>query len=94
MTQTNTNQKCTYSPHEGCLPAPNILPLAKETFAKRKMFWNLMFLMNKICFIYKYALSILILSYSAYADAGKKDLIKKDGFNLSLADMKHSENYL
>ena len=33
-----------YSPHSGpvgCLPAPNIFPLAKETFAKGKMFWNL-----------------------------------------------------
>ena len=37
------SQKCPYSPHSGpvgCLPAPNIFPLAKETFAKEKMFWN------------------------------------------------------
>ena len=43
MTQTSTNHKCTYSPRsgpEGCLPAPNIFPLAKETFAEGKMFWN------------------------------------------------------
>ena len=43
MTLTNTNKSCPYSPHSGpvgCLPAPNIFPLAKETFAKGKMFWN------------------------------------------------------
>ena len=43
MTQTNTTKKCINTPHsgpEGCLPAPYILPLAKETFAKGKMFWN------------------------------------------------------
>ena len=43
MTHSNPNQKCPYSPHlgpVGCLPAPNIFPLAKETFAKGKMFWN------------------------------------------------------
>ena len=41
MTQSNPNKKCPYSPHlgpVGCLPAPNIFPLAKETFAKGKMF--------------------------------------------------------
>ena len=44
MTEPNPTQKCTYSRHSGpvgCLPAPNIFPLAKETFAKGKMFWNL-----------------------------------------------------
>ena len=43
MTLPNPTQKCTYSPHSGPvgrLPAPNIFPLAKETFAKGKMFWN------------------------------------------------------
>ena len=43
MTQTNVTQKCPYSRHSGpvgCLPAPNIFPLAKETFAEGKMFWN------------------------------------------------------
>ena len=43
MTRPDVNKKCTYSPHlgpVGCLPAPNIFPLAKETFAKGKMFWN------------------------------------------------------
>ena len=35
--------KCPYFPHlgpVGCLPVPNIFPLAKETFAIGKMFWN------------------------------------------------------
>ena len=44
MTPSNPTQKCPYSRHSGpvgCLPAPNIFPLAKETFAKGKMFWNL-----------------------------------------------------
>ena len=43
MTQPDGNQSCPYSPQTGpvgCLPAPNIFPLAKETFAKGKMFWN------------------------------------------------------
>ena len=43
MTHTSVTQKCPYFPHlgpVGCLPAPNIFPLAKETFAKGKMFWN------------------------------------------------------
>ena len=43
MTRSNPNQKCPYSPQTdpvGCLAAPNIFPLAKETFAKGKMFWN------------------------------------------------------
>ena len=43
MTQPNTNKSCPYSSHSGpvgFLPAPNIFPLAKETFAKGKMFWN------------------------------------------------------
>ena len=43
MTETNPNKKCINFPHlgpVGCLPAPNIFPLAKETFAKGKMFWN------------------------------------------------------
>ena len=43
MTLPGTNNKCIYSRHSGpvgCLPAPNIFPLAKETFAKGKMFWN------------------------------------------------------
>ena len=43
MTRTNVTQSCPYSPHSGpvgCLPAPNIFPLAKETFANGKMFWN------------------------------------------------------
>ena len=45
MKRSNPNKKCPYSPHlgpVGCLPAPNIFPLAKETFAKGKMFLNLM----------------------------------------------------
>ena len=45
-------QSCTYSRHSGpvrCLPAPNIFPLAKETFAKGKMFWNgVIFLKNRL----------------------------------------------
>ena len=44
MTHPDTTQSCPYSPHSGpvgCLPAPNIFPLAKETFAKGKMFWNI-----------------------------------------------------
>ena len=43
MTRPSGSQSCIYSPHlgpVGCLPAPNIFPLAKETFAKVKMFWN------------------------------------------------------
>ena len=43
MTLSSTTQNCPYSPPSdpvGCLPAPNIFPLAKETFAKGKMFWN------------------------------------------------------
>ena len=43
MTETNPTQKCIYSRHSGpvgCLPALNIFPLANETFAKGKMFWN------------------------------------------------------
>ena len=43
MTHSNVTQKCSYSPQTGpigCLPAPNIFPLAKVTFAKGKMFWN------------------------------------------------------
>ena len=43
MTRPSPTEKCIYSPQsgpEGCLPAPNIFPLAKETFAKGKMFWN------------------------------------------------------
>ena len=41
MTRSSVNQKCPYFPHlgpVGCLPAPKIFPLAKETFAKGKMF--------------------------------------------------------
>ena len=44
MRLTNATKSCPYSPHSGpvgCLPAPNIFPLAKETFPKGKMFWNL-----------------------------------------------------
>ena len=43
MTHSNGSKSCTYSHHLGpigCLPAPNIFPLTKETFAKGKMFWN------------------------------------------------------
>ena len=43
MTHSSPGQSCPYSPQTGpvgCLPAPNIFPLAKETFAKGKMFWN------------------------------------------------------
>ena len=44
MTHPDTTKSYPYSPHlgpvVGCLPAPNIFPLAKETFAKGKMFWN------------------------------------------------------
>ena len=43
MTLSNATQSCPYSRQTGpvgCLPAPNIFPLAKETFAKGKMFWN------------------------------------------------------
>ena len=43
MTRTDVNKKCIYSPHLGSvgrLPAPNIFPLAKEAFAKGKVFWN------------------------------------------------------
>ena len=45
MTRSNTNKICPYSRHSGPvgrLPAPNIFPLAKETFAKGKMFGTLM----------------------------------------------------
>ena len=44
MTQTNVTQKCPYYAHSGpvgYLPVPNIFPLAKETFAKGKMFRNI-----------------------------------------------------
>ena len=44
MTLSDTSKSCPYSAHSGpvgCLPAPSIFPLAKETFAKGKMFWNL-----------------------------------------------------
>ena len=50
MTQPDVTQKCPYFPHLGpigCLPAPNIFPLAKETFAKGKMFWNLKIKMTR-----------------------------------------------
>ena len=43
MTHPSPSQSCPYFPHLGpigCLPAPNIFPLAKETFAKGKMFLN------------------------------------------------------
>ena len=43
MRDSSVSKKCPCFPHSGpvgCLPAPNIFPLAKETFAKRKMFWN------------------------------------------------------
>ena len=43
MTRTSPSQSCPYFPHlgpVGCLPAPNIFPLAKEIFAKGKMFWS------------------------------------------------------
>ena len=43
MTRPDVNQSCPNSRHSGpvgCLPAPNIFPLAKETYAKGKMFWN------------------------------------------------------
>ena len=48
---THTHQSCPHSRHagpEGCLPAssPNIFPLAKENFAKEKMFWNFIFSQN------------------------------------------------
>ena len=49
MTHSDVTQKCTYFPHPGpvgCLPAPNIFPLAKETFAKGKMFWNFHLFVN------------------------------------------------
>ena len=55
MTRTNTTHKCTYSPHSGPvvgLPAPNIFPLAKETFAKGKMFWNYYTSYNSSVYIY------------------------------------------
>ena len=41
MTPTDTTQSSPYSPQTGpvgCLPVPNIFPLAKETFAKWKCF--------------------------------------------------------
>ena len=44
MTRPDVTLECTYSPHSGpvgCLPAPNNFPLAKETFAKGKMFCSL-----------------------------------------------------
>ena len=43
MRDSSPAQSCPYSPHlgpVGCLPAPNIFPLAKETSANGKMFWN------------------------------------------------------
>ena len=45
MSASSVNKSCPYSPQSGpvgYLPAPNIFPLAKETFAKGKMFWNSM----------------------------------------------------
>ena len=45
MTEPDTTQSCPYSPHSGPvggLPAPNIFPIAKETFDIGKMFWNLL----------------------------------------------------
>ena len=44
MTRTSPYKSCPYFPHlgpVGSLPVPNIFPSAKETFAKGKMFWNL-----------------------------------------------------
>ena len=44
MTHPSPYQSCPYSRNSGpvgCLPAPIIFPSAKETFAKGKMFWNL-----------------------------------------------------
>ena len=41
MTEPSVNKSCPYSRHSGpvgCLPAPNIFPSAKETFAKGKCF--------------------------------------------------------
>ena len=52
MTVSDVNKSCNYSRHSGpvgCLPAPNIFPLAKETFAKEKMFWNLEFTIHDMC---------------------------------------------
>ena len=43
MPLSDVNKNVLIFPHSGsvrCLPAPNIFPLAKETFAKGKMFWN------------------------------------------------------
>ena len=34
------SKSCIHLGPVGCLPTPNIFPLAKETFAKAKMFWN------------------------------------------------------
>ena len=65
MTEPSTNKSCPYSPHSGpvgCLPAPNIFPLAKETFAKGKMFWNFHLFVNLQGRIPDQLLSRLILS--------------------------------
>ena len=57
MTQSSPYQSCPYSPHSGpveCLPAPNIFPKAKETFAKGKMVWNILEPgKNRKCLIYE-----------------------------------------
>ena len=62
MTETNPNQKCIYFPHLGpveCLPAPNISPLAKETFAEGKMFWN------EVKYVLRYFDELLFFSQSS-----------------------------
>ena len=44
MTHSSPYKKCSNTPHlgpVGRLPAPNIFPSAKGTFAKGKMFWNI-----------------------------------------------------
>ena len=41
MTRSDTTQSCPYSPHSGpigCLTAPNMFPLAKESLLKGKCF--------------------------------------------------------
>ena len=62
MTLTSTTKSCPYSRQTGpvgCLPAPNIFPLAKETFSKGKMFWNQRLVVN-LCVV---LLSVFILGF-------------------------------
>ena len=89
MTETNTTKKCPFSPHSGpvgCVPAPNIFPLAKKTFAKGKMFWTKKIQELKKSEIVKVDpknASLVILWYRA----GKKIGGKLSALNLTLVSV-------